>query len=202
MSGENPISLPKKGEVFVGFSTQKGFVSWFIRWATACQASHSFLLYRSTHFSEHMVLEVQGRGFVQVPWHKWKTKNKLLALYEVEKPEGVIAEAFEKLGSRLGAAYDNFSLIGFLLIYVVPLWKKNRLDDVDKLVCSEMVARFLGDAKIAIHFDTGRVIPKDLWRTAAQNSCTFTERHLTSRGEKKLDKACKQGRDLIIDPEP
>ena len=148
MNGVNGVLLPKEGEVFMGFSTQKGFVSWFIRWATKCQASHSFLLYRSTHFREHMVLEVQGRGFVQVPWLTWQKSNELLALYQVNRSEERIAAAFQKLGKRLGAAYDSFSLIGFVLIYVVPLWDKNRLNDEDKLVCSEMVAHFIKDADI------------------------------------------------------
>lgn len=197
VAGVGADCLPEKGEVFVGFSTQKGFLSWFIRWATASPASHSFLFYLSEHFNQHMVLEVQGRGFVQVPWDEWASKNKLLALYRLARAPEDTKPAFYELGKKLGNVYDTYSLIGFLLIYVVRIWKRNLLDNKDKLVCSEMVALFLRWAHIPIRDDIDRVVPKDLWRLAIENPKDFEETYQSHHAVKKRVKVCEQGQDLL-----
>lgn len=200
VGGAKPGCLPKKGEVFVGFSTQKGFLSWFIRWATGSPASHSLLVYLSEHFNQHMVLEVQGRGFVQVPWEEWTSKNKLLALYRIARGPEHTKPAFYELGKKLGNVYDTASLVGFLLIYVARIWKRNRLDNKDKWVCSEMVALFLRWSQIPIRDDIDRVVPKDLWRLAIENPNDFVETYQSLSAEKKLVKVCEQGK-VLLDPD-
>jgi hypothetical protein len=187
--------LPKAGEVFLGFSTQRGLVSWLIRRSTASPASHSFLVYYSEHFQQHMVLEVQGRGFVQVPWDVWQQKNRLLALYQIERTVEELDTAMASLGRRLGDPYDAFSILGFLLIYFVPIWDRNDLDDKGKLVCSEMVALFLRWSKIPLNTHIDRVVPQDLWRLAVEHTA-FTPRYESGRAGRKLNRACRRGREL------
>lgn len=143
-----------------------------------------------------MVLEVQGRGFVQVPFEVWKTKNKLLALYEVEREDAVINEAMRHLGGRLGDPYDTYSLIGFLLIYVVQIWNRNDLDDKKKLVCSEMVALFLRWTQIPLQAHIDRVVPRDLWRFA-EESDSLRQTYSSTKAVRKLPKVCKQGKCLL-----
>lgn len=200
MAGVDVGSLPKRGEVFVGFSTQKGFLSWFIRRATSSPASHSFLIYLSEHFNQHMVLEVQGRGFVQVPWDDWSPKNTLLALYRVRRTSDQIKPAFYELGKKLGKVYDITSLLGFLLIYVARVWTRNRLDSKEKLVCSEMVTLFLSWSQIPIRTDIDRVVPKDLWRLATENPEDFEETFQSPQGEKKLATVRETGK-VLLDPD-
>jgi hypothetical protein len=172
-------------------------LSWFIRRSTGSPASHSFLLYFSEQFDQHMVLEVQGRGFVQVPWHVWGKKNKLLALYGIDRSEEELDDAMSALGRRLGDPYDTFSLVGFLLIYVLPIWDRNDLDDKKKLVCSEMVALFLRWSKVPLQHHIDRVVPHDLWRLASEYPADFVLRYESRRADRKLLKACKRGRELL-----
>lgn len=195
MFGFDKVTLPSLGAVFIGFSTQKGALSWFIRRATGSPASHSFLVYWSEQFNQHMVLEVQGRGFVQVPWDDWRGHNKLLALYEIEREDEVVVEAMKKLGTRLGDPYDSFSLIGFLLIHVVEIWDRNDLDDKEKLVCSEMVALFLRWAGIPLNAHIDRVIPLDLWKLAYDNEA-FSVRYTCSSIDRKMRQVLKKGQVL------
>ncbi len=145
-----------------------------------------------------MVLEVQGRGFVQVPWDDWSGHNKLLALYEIVRSEKHIDLAMKKLGTRLGDPYDSFSLIGFVLVYVMKVWDRNDLDDKEKLVCSEMVALFLRWADIPLTTHIDRVIPRDLWKLAEENSA-FESRFASSAVKKKLSKVLKKGRELCVE---
>lgn len=143
-----------------------------------------------------MVLEVQGRGFVQVPFEVWQKNNKLLALYEVDKRDAIVDAAMHKLGDRLGDPYDTYSLIGFLLIYVVRVWNRNDLDDKKKLVCSEMVALFLRWTEVPLNAHIDRVVPRDLWRLA-EESDSFRQTYSSARAAKKLPRVCKQGRCLM-----
>ncbi|MCP4448469.1 MAG: hypothetical protein GY811_24465 [Myxococcales bacterium] len=172
-------------------------LSWFIRTSTRSPASHSFLLFFSEQFAQHMVLEVQGRGFVQVPFEVWKKRNKLLALYEIERQDNVTSEAMQMLGRRLGALYDCWSLIGFLLIYVVRVWDRNDLDDKKKLVCSEMVALFLRWCRIPLHAHIDRVVPRDLWRLAETHDEFFSLAYSSTRATRRLTRVKKMGRTLV-----
>lgn len=144
-----------------------------------------------------MVLEVQGRGFVQVPWSVWTLKNKLLALYKIDRSESELDEAMSSLGRRLGDPYDTFSLVGFILIYVVNIWSRNDLDDKKKLICSEMVALFLRWSNVPLQHYIDRVVPRDLWRLAKEHETDFLLRFESSRAEKKLVHVRKRGRELL-----
>lgn len=197
MHGVSGVSLPAPGRVVVGFSTAKGAISWFIRTATRSPASHSFLLYFSEEFGQHMVLEVQGRGFVQVPFEVWMRHNQLLALYQIDRDEALTGTAMQKLGARLGDPYDTFSLIGFLLIYVFGIWDRNDLDDKKKLVCSEMVTLFLRWAEIPIEAHIDRVVPRDLWRLAEESCGSFRKIYESSKGKRALPRIQKCGRVLL-----
>ncbi len=191
------VRLPLPGRVQMGFSTQRGAISWFIRTATRSPASHSFLLFYSEQFGQHMVLEVQGRGFVQVPFDDWIKRNTLLALYEIASTPDVTTRAMHRLGSRLGDAYDTYSLLGFLLIYIVRVWERNDLDDKNKLICSEMVALFLRWCHIPLHNHLDRVVPSDLWRLADRYPQYFERTFCCARGAKRLRRAKKLGRTLV-----
>ena len=190
------MKLPEPGRVQIGFSTANGALSWFIRTTTQSQASHCFLLYFSEQFGQHMVLEVQGRGFVQVPFEVWKTHNKLLALYEIEREDCVIDEAMRMLGGRLGDPYDTYSLVGFLLIYVVPVWNRNDLDDKKKLVCSEMVALFLRWTHVPLQHHIDRVVPRDLWRLADESE-SLRQTYSSTKAVRKLPTVRKRGKCLL-----
>lgn len=197
MLGIDRASLPQPGEVFLGFSTREGVLSWFIRRSTGSPASHSFLLFFSEQFDQHMVLEVQGRGFVQVPWRVWGDKNKLLALYRIDRSASELDSAMSQLGARLGDPYDTFSLIGFMLIYVVPIWDRNDLDDKDKLICSEMVALFLRWSNVPLQHHIDRVVPHDLWNLANDYTADFEVKFESSRAGRKLSKVRKRARELL-----
>jgi hypothetical protein len=149
-----------------------------------------------------MVLEVQGRGFVQVPFDVWKRNNKLLALYEIEREDKITAGAMQMLGRQLGALYDNWSLIGFLLIYVVRIWDRNDLDDKKKLVCSEMVALFLRWCRIPVNTHIDRVVPRDLWRLAETQTDSFRPAYSSKRGARCLGRVKKMGRTLVTPKQP
>ncbi len=197
MFGGSEVQLPEAGRVAIGFSTAEGALSWFIRKATRSLASHSFLLYYSEQFQQHMVLEVQGRGFVQIPFEDWRTHNELLALFRIDRDEATLAEAMAELGKRLGDPYDTLSLVGFSLIFLFQFWDRNDLDDKKKLVCSEMVALFLRWSGIPINAHIDRVIPEDLWGLAAQTPESFTMLYESRKGKKKLPKVCKKAHPLL-----
>jgi hypothetical protein len=146
----------------IAFSTTNGLFSRLIRWFTKSEVSHSIITFKDETLDKVFVMEANGRGFMLVPWSKWRTQNTLIARYRITAPSDVQLESLRELAESLGAEYDYMSLFAFV-IRRFHRRMQNPLDDSSKLICSEAVARFLhgvmgGDSFI----DSGSWTPEDL----------------------------------------
>ena len=151
--------------VNVAFSTTNSLLSRVIRWFTRSSVSHSLITFRDATLDKVFVMEANGRGFMLVPWAKWRKHNTLIARYSIDVDENVKMSSLRAVADHLGAEYDYVSLLGFLWRRFVSR-TRNPLDNGKKLVCSEAVARFLNGIK----FDEGLVFddpsswtPEDLY---------------------------------------
>lgn len=178
------------------FSTQDGVVSWLLRKAMKIPASHCMITFRSDALDTVLAMEVQGRGFVIVPWDKWKKSNKLIARYSLRLPEDRILLALNKIVARLGDAYDTFSLFGFFLLF----WggfSRNVTDSTEKLVCSEAVALFLHHAGLEVG-DIGKVTPRDLMLLVESSPEVFSREEAIDGYDKVIEQARRWGKDKPI----
>ena len=152
----------------VCFSTAGGFFSRVIRWFTRSTVSHALITFHDSYLDKVFVLEANGRGFMLVPWSKWRTNHDMVARYEVNVPEKAQLESLQKLAEMLGAQYDYVSILGFALR---RFWKRmaNPLDDTTKLVCSEAVAIFLRDAGLERFKEVETYTPEDILRIARED---------------------------------
>ena len=143
------------------FSTQKSWLSRLIRFVTRSDMSHALVTYKDETLGKVMVMEAQWRGFVIVPWTRWRQKNRLVARFSLRVPEVDQAEALRKLAGRLGEEYDTLGLFGFAL----RRWRKrsrNVFASSKKLYCSEACAELVRDSGIAIG-DPESFEPQDLF---------------------------------------
>jgi len=156
----------------VCFSTTDGFFSRLIRWFTHSKVSHSIITFRDDTLDRVFVMEANGRGFMLVPWSKWRTHNELVARYELSTVPESQLEALRELSNALGAEYDYVSILGFI-------WRrfmgrmKNPLDNPTKLVCSEAVAKFLYLAGLKGFDEPETWTPQDIM-LRAQGGAPFT----------------------------
>jgi hypothetical protein len=104
--------------------------------------SHSIITFRDETLDKVFVMEANGRGFMLVPWAKWRKHNTLVARFSISAPGDEQLESLRALGDSLGAEYDYRSLFGFILRRFSKRMT-NPLDNSKKLICSEAVAKFL-----------------------------------------------------------
>jgi hypothetical protein len=152
----------------VCFSTTDGLFSRIIRWFTKSKASHALITFRDETLDSVFVMEANGRGFMLVPWARWRKGNTLVVRYELAIPEGEQLSALRAVSASLGLEYDYVSLIGFL-------WRRftkrmsNPFSSSKKLVCSEAVARFLYAAGFDKFDDAGSWTPEDMLQEIADD---------------------------------
>jgi len=124
------------------------------------------------------VMEANGRGFMLVPWSKWRKSNTLVARYSISVLEGSKIDSLRLLAAHLGAQYDYLSLLGFLWRRFVAR-TKNPFGSTKKLVCSEAVARFLNgirDGQGGLGFDDpSSWTPEDLYGEVRQRDVFVLE---------------------------
>jgi hypothetical protein len=161
----------------VCFSTCDGIVSRAIRWFTRSKVSHSFLTFRDETLGRVFVMEANGRGFMIVPWAKWRTHNTLVARYRLTTDMDAQLASLRKLSEFLGSQYDYVSILGFA---IRRFWSRvrNPFDSGKKLVCSEAVARFLyltGDTSLQYFSDYGSWVPEDLLKEAESRNVFVIE---------------------------
>ena len=142
------------------------------------------------------MLEVQGRGFVMVPWSRWNKKNDLVCRYQLQLPEEDLRRALMKLANRLGDPYDTWSLVGFLFMIFGGL-KRNMTDSKDKLVCSELVAIFLEWAGIDFE-DIGKVTPRDLLNVAERHPEVFKLEWTKDNFIKIAERSARKKQRLVV----
>jgi hypothetical protein len=143
------------------FSTANGFFSKVIRWFTRSRASHSLITFYDITLDRVFVMEANGRGFMLVPWSKWRKSNTMVARYSLSIGEAAQIESLRALSGSLGAEYDYVSLLGFIF----RRFKKrmaNPLNNPTKLICSEAVANFLAGAGLVGFGSPGTWVPEDL----------------------------------------
>lgn len=126
----------------IAFSTTNSLLSRTIRWFTRSKVSHSLITFRDETLDKVFVMEANGRGFMLVPWAKWRTGNTMIARYRIDIEPELQLESLRSLANMLGAEYDYKSLLAFVLRRFASRMK-NPLDDSKKLICSEAVAKFL-----------------------------------------------------------
>lgn len=132
----------------VCFSTTNQLISKFIRWRTKSDVSHACITFHSLSLQKIMVMEAVTKGYVIVPWDKWKKQNVLIARYRLN-PETIALDdqckALESMGQKLGLGFDFAGLLDFLKLF----WRgtkvrfKNEFQNPKQLFCSEAVAEFL-----------------------------------------------------------
>jgi hypothetical protein len=133
-------------EICVGFSTTNKLLSRIIRWFTGSQVSHTFLCF-DWKFSDGakipMVLEASFEGLRMVPFERFLTQSKLVALLPLN---GVTLGQLKPLLERLGTPYDAGGLVGNIIVRMGAFFKKawkNPIADKNALFCSEAVVEVL-----------------------------------------------------------
>jgi len=149
-------------------STTNGLFSRLIRWFTRSKVSHSLLTFRDAYLDEVFVMEANGRGFMLVPWKKWRTKNTLVARYELSVESDKQLGSIQRLAEYLGSQYDYVSLFGFVLRRFMKRMG-NPLDNATKLVCSEAVAKFLYGAGLDRFKEAQTFTPEDIYEIAQED---------------------------------
>ena len=145
----------------VCFSTSSGIFSRVIRWFTRSKVSHALITFRDQTLDKVFVMEANGRGFMLVPWSKWRQSHTMVARYRLTVPQGMQSFSLRELAQSLGAQYDYVSVLGFFF----RRWyrrMRNPFDDPNKLVCSEAVARFLANSGIKRFENHGTWTPEDI----------------------------------------
>jgi hypothetical protein len=158
--------------ISVCFSTSHGLVSRLICWVTRSRVSHALLTFRSATLDKVLVMQATGLGFHLWPWDKWRRKNKLVARFALAVPPERQLVALRDLARNLGAEYDTWSLFAFLR----RRWGKrarNPWNSPRKLICSEVVARFLSSCDLRAFDDAGSFTPADLYGDLSADHETF-----------------------------
>ena len=160
----------------IAFSTTNSLLSRAIRWFTRSEVSHAIITFRDDTLGKVFVMEANGRGFMLVPWSKWRTHNTMIARYRVGVEPELQLESLRSLAEMLGAEYDYKSLFAFLLRRFSSRMK-NPLDSSNKLICSEAVAKFLYGTlhdDMKVFSDYGTWTPEDLLKEARKR-CVFVQ---------------------------
>lgn len=161
----------------VCFSTTDGLFSRLIRWFTRASVSHSLITFQDETLDKVFVMEANGRGFMLVPWAKWRKHNTLVARYRLRVAEDVQIGSLQQLAEFLGSQYDYVSLLGFIFRRFMGRMR-NPLSKVSQLVCSEAVARFIhltGDPSLRHFDDYGSWTPGDLLKEAESTNVFVIE---------------------------
>lgn len=104
-------------------------------------------------------------------WERFEHSNKLIAVYQLQKPDDALRGGMTKLAPRLGDAYDTLSLFGFLLRKLFHL-RRVPFDSRKKLVCSEAIAIYLKSVGVPIR-RINVVTPRDLFELAEGDPAVF-----------------------------
>lgn len=161
----------------VCFSTSDHLFSRVIRWFTKSKVSHALITFRDETLDKTFAMEANGRGFMIVPWAKWRTGNVMVARYSLDVPEEAQMESLRGLAEFLGSQYDYISILGFALRRFLGRMR-NPFDTSSKLVCSEAVARFLhltGVPSLQYFDDYGTWAPEDLLKEAESRNVFVIE---------------------------
>jgi len=161
----------------IAFSTTNSWLSMAIRWFTKSEASHSLITFRDDTLGKVFVMEANGRGFMLVPWSKWRTHNTMVARYRVDIDSESQLESLRSLAGMLGSEYDYKSILAFTVRRFVSRMK-NPLDDSAKLICSEAVAKFLYGTlheDMKVFSDYGTWTPGDLLKEAREHDVFVQE---------------------------
>ena len=113
-------------------------------------------------------MEANGRGFMLIPWSKWKKDNKLIARYELSVSGDEQLVSLQSLAKSLGAEYDYVSLFGFIFRRFAKRMS-NPLNDSKKLICSEAVAKFLHGAGLKGFRRAETFTPEDIYEIAQKD---------------------------------
>ncbi len=182
--------------VNICFSTTNQLLSRVLRWVMSSSVSHALVTYRNPVFDRVMVLEAQGRGFVSIPWRRWRKKNRLVARYSLRLPDEKVMNGLRYLSGRLGDQYDMRALIGFLFRGIIG---RNFLNSPRKLLCSEAVARFLEVSGVKLPRRAGDINPKELMCFAEDHPDIFClEEHIDADAMEDGQEAAEK----LVDPLP
>jgi hypothetical protein len=134
--------------------------------------SHALITFEDETLGKVFVMEANGRGFMMVPWAKWRDHHALVARYSLKVQAAAQRTSLRDLSDFLGTQYDYLSILGFALR---RFFKRmvNPFDDGTKLVCSEAVARFLYGAGLTRFKDYGTWTPGDLLQAAKEETDLF-----------------------------
>ena len=149
----------------VCFTANNHWFSRLIRLVTRAEVSHALITFRDETFDKVFVLEANARGFMMTPWSQWSKKHKLYERYSLDIDQDIQHKALRELGEYLGAKYDYRSLFGFLpRLFFDRI--RNPLSSAAKLVCSEVIAKFLHKCELFRFSDTASWTPGDIIREA------------------------------------
>lgn len=182
----------------VCFSTTDGLLSRIIRGFTRSQVSHALITFRDSTLQRVLVMEASGRGYVMVPWRRWRKRNELVCRFRISEAHvsgPAQQRALAELSDALGDEFDTSGLVGFWFLSArkrLRLRPFNLFADSRKLFCSEAVARFLGSAGVA-GFDE-----PDTWSPAALMAELRRRREFVE----VADSAARLVDRPVADPEP
>jgi hypothetical protein len=134
--------------ISIGFSKERGFLSWLIRKVTKAPCSHAFLILREdlTVFGKEMVIEASAFGVRMTSRERFTQRNTIVGVWGGPPSLNV---GVKEAGAWLGEVYDYTGLFGMVLVLFGRWLKKkwaNPIHAAHSMFCSELVAWVLKDS--------------------------------------------------------
>lgn len=149
----------------VCFTASNRLFSRLIRKITRAEVSHALITFHDPGFDKVFVMEANRRGFVMVTWKRWSKTHKLYERYSLDVGHDIQVQALREIADDLGAPYDFRSLIGFLPRLILDRIR-NPFSSSTKLVCSEVIAKFLYKCGLFRFEDIASWTPGDIIKEA------------------------------------
>jgi hypothetical protein len=171
--------------ITIGFSTTNKWMSGVIRWITRSPVSHAWVGFYNPTLGLDLVFQAEAWGVELRPRKRWEKENLARAEFDaIRDPEGEQLRAL--IEETLGAKYDwrSAGLVGWLggmrrwLLRWIRGGLRLRLSQTpSKLMCAELVVRYLQRLGFVMTFDPEATSPLDLLRWAQKGGLPMKWRH-------------------------
>ena len=149
-----PPEVPRPAAVLLVH--RRGWIGALIRWVTASPWNHAALIEGAKHGDEGTTIEAKDLSGVQHSTLRGYCEDPdVLGLAVYDRPDLTMAQRWaicEWADRHNGARYDTKQLLGIYLRRRLPLlhrWR-NRLDNPDRPICSELVGRAYEAAGVSL----------------------------------------------------
>ncbi len=134
-------------KLIVGFSTTNSLVSRVIRWFVKDKVSHTYIKFYDEFLGAWLIMHADWPGVIIEDAELFEIHNTVIEEYEIDDPR--LKATLRKNLRHLRKKYDYWNTIGWAWVITFKRWSKkkfrNLMDDPKKLMCTDFVARFIGD---------------------------------------------------------